>query len=64
MSNGPSSVLSDLELSAIKVLEEITPWAILKHDVDVFWVLKHVNHSDDVGVLADLEHLYLPFLKL
>jgi len=64
MSYVPCTVLRDLELPSVEVLEEITARAVLKHNVDVLRILKNIDHPYDVRVLADLEHLNLSFLQL
>lgn len=64
MRNVSCSVLSNLEVSSIQVLEEVTARTELKNDVDILRVLEDINHSDDVRVLADLKDLNLSLLEL
>jgi len=64
MCNISRSIFSDLELSTVQKLEEISSRAILKDNVNVVRILKYIYHPDNVWMLAYLKHLNLTFLEL
>lgn len=64
MSNGSGSVLSDLELSLLKIRKKITSLHVLNHNIDVLCILKYIEQSDNVWVLAHLKHFNFSLLQL
>lgn len=59
MSNYFGSLLSDCELSSLKVSEQVTPTEIFHYNVDIVLVFKDVEESNYVWMLAHLENLDL-----
>lgn len=51
--------LSQLELACLDVVKQVATLHVLQHNVVVFTILKQVNETDNIWVLAHLEHLDL-----
>ena len=64
MSNWSGSVLSDLELSLLKIRKEVTSLHVLNHNIDVVCILKYIEQSDNVRVLAHLKYFNFSLLQL
>lgn len=59
-----SSLLGDFEVLGLEVVEEVATFEILHDNVDVVGVLKNIVESDDVWMLANLQHFDLSFEQL
>ena len=64
MSKFLSSLLCDVEISALKIVKQITTFKILKNNEKVVRVLENIYHFDNVGVLAHFKNIYFLSLKL
>jgi len=53
------SLLSDLEIAPLQVVEHVLALEVLEHQVGLLVGLEEVDEGGDVGVLADLEHFNL-----
>jgi len=58
------SLLSDFEVLALEVGEEVSSLEVLHDDVYVVRILKDIVESDDVGMLAHFQYFYLSFKQL
>lgn len=61
MSNGFSSLLGNLEVLRLEIVEEIATFQVLHYYVNVIRVLKNIVKSDDIRMLAYFQDFYFSF---